>query len=95
MSVVVRKLHDKRLVGKKPSSEDHRRLMVTLTAAGARIVGKSPIPFQQVMMERMTQLAPDQLHSLAELLEQVAPPQEGAQPAPMFFHEGSGEGARP
>ena len=86
VSVVVRKLHDKGLVGKRPSPEDHRRLLVTLTAAGARVTEQSPIPVQQVLMERMARLAPGQLHSLADLLEQVAPPREGA-PAPMFFQD--------
>jgi DNA-binding MarR family transcriptional regulator len=83
------------VVRKKPSAEDHRRLMVNLTAAGSRTVEKSPIPVQEILMERMSQMAPDQLHTLAELLEQVAPPREGQHPAPMFFHEGAGGGRRP
>jgi len=90
VSVVVRKLHDKRLVAKRPAPEDHRKWRVTLTAAGAGIVDQAPIPVQQVLMARMARLAPDQLHSLAELLEQVAPPREGTEPAPMFFQEGAG-----
>ena len=91
VSVVVRKLHDKRLVSKKPSAEDQRRLMVDLTAAGTRTLDNSPVPVQEVLIERMAQLAPDQLHTLAQLLEQVAPPPEGLEPAPMFFQKGSGE----
>ena len=87
VSVVVRKLHDKRLVAKRPAPEDHRKWRVTLTAAGAGIVDQAPIPVQQVLMERMAHLAPDQLHSLAELLEQVAPARDGTHPAPMFFQE--------
>jgi hypothetical protein len=53
-------------------------------------VDQAPIPVQQVLMARMARLAPDQLHSLAELLEQVAPAPEGTEPAPMFFQEGAG-----
>jgi len=94
VSVVVRKLHDKRLVSKKPSAEDQRRLMVDLTAAGTRTLDKSPVPVQEVLIARMAQMAPDRLHTLAELLEQIAPPREGQHPAPMFFHEGAGEGRR-
>jgi DNA-binding MarR family transcriptional regulator len=93
VSVVVRKLHAKRLVGKQPAPEDRRRWMVTLTAAGARIVDKAPIPVQQVLMERMAHLAPGQLHRLAGLLERVAPPREGEHP-PMFFQEGPRAGRR-
>lgn len=95
VSVVVRKLQDRKLVGKEPSPEDRRRLRVTLTAAGARIVAKAPVPVQQVLMTRMAQLAPDRLRCLADLLEEVGPPREGTQPAPMFFQEAPDKGRRP
>ena len=94
VSVVVRKLHDKKLVSKKPDAVDRRKWRVALTGAGARTVDKAPIPVQQVLMGRMAKLAPDQLHTLAELLDRIAPPREGKGPAPMFFQEGSGEGSR-
>ena len=94
VSVVVRKLHDKKLVAKQPDAEDQRRLRVTLTAAGARVVAKAPVPVQQVLMARMAQLAPDRLHLLADLLEHVAPAREGADPAPMFFQETPRRGRR-
>jgi len=42
----------------------------------------------------MAQLAPDQLRCLADLLERLAPPVDGAHPAPMFFHEGAAGGRR-
>lgn len=92
VSVVVRKLQDKRLVRKKPAAGDQRRQMVSLTAAGARIADRSPVPVQQVLMARMAGLAPEELRILAELLERVAPPRAGALPAPMFFQEGPGDG---
>ena len=95
VSVVIRKLHDKRLVTKHPSAEDQRRLMVGLTAAGARLAAKAPTPVQQVLMARMAQLAPDQLHLLAGLLEKVAPLREGTAPAPMFFQETPRRGRKP
>lgn len=95
VSVVVRKLHEKGLVAKKPSPEDHRRLKITLTAAGARIAKASPVPVQQVLLDRMAQLSPDQMRVLADLLERVAPPRDGSHPAPMFFQEGSAGGGSP
>ena len=94
VSVVIRKLHDKKLVAKKPSPEDQRRMRVTLTAAGARIVAKAPTPVQQVLMERMTLLGPEQLHLLAGLLEQVAPPRTGGSGPPMFFQDEPGPADR-
>jgi DNA-binding MarR family transcriptional regulator len=91
VSVVVRKLSDKGLVGKQPSPEDRRRLSVSLTAAGARVAGKAPVPVQQLLMGRMAQLPPDQLRLLGDLLERVAPPMDGERPAPMFFMERAGK----
>jgi DNA-binding MarR family transcriptional regulator len=92
VSVVVRKLHGKGLVGKRISSEDHRRLKVALTVAGAKAAAAVPVPLQQVLLERMTQLTPDQLRTLADLLERVAAPVGGEAPAPMFFQDETGGG---
>lgn len=87
VSVVIRKLHEKKLVAKKPSAEDGRRQIVSLTAAGERLIRAEPVPYQEVLMGRMAQLAPGDLHALADLLEQVAPQAEEGRPAPMFFTE--------
>ena len=87
VSVVIRKLHEKKLVSKKPSAEDRRRLLVSLTAAGTKVIAKSPIPFQEEIMGRLAQLEPAERHLLADLLERVAPPVEEGRPAPMFFQE--------
>lgn len=94
VSVVVRKLHQKGLVGKKASGKDRRRLEVTLTAAGTKACLKAPVPVQQILMERMQRLAPDERQNLADLLERVAPPPEDGHPAPMFFQEGAVGGRR-
>ena len=95
VSVVVRKLHAKGLVAKQASPEDRRRLEVTLTAAGAQATGAAPPPAQQVLLERMLALGPEELSRLAELLERVAPPVTAEQAAPMFFQEGPKGGRRP
>lgn len=92
VSVVVRKLHGKGLVAKKTSSADRRKLKVTLTLAGTKAVATVPVPLQQVLLERMAQLTPERLATLADLLEQVAAPVGEPVPAPMFFQdEDSGE----
>lgn len=94
VSVVVRKLHQKGLVGKTASPEDRRRLVVALTAAGARCAQASPSPVQQVLLERMGRLEAGDLRTLAELLEKVAPAPDDGRPAPMFFQEGAAGGRR-
>lgn len=87
VSVVVRKLHGKGLVGKRTSPEDRRKLKVALTVPGAKAAGTGPAPMQQVLLERMGQLSLEQLRTLADLLERVAAPAEAAKAAPMFFQE--------
>lgn len=87
VSVVVRKLHEKGLVGKRPKAEDRRCLQVTLSAKGARAMEKTPAPAQERLMGRMAGMRPEELRGLADLLERLAPADRGEEPAPMFFQE--------
>jgi DNA-binding MarR family transcriptional regulator len=89
VSVVIRKLHERHLVTKKPCARDRRKLLVTLTAAGAKAIAGEPVPVQQVLMGRLAGLRPRELHALAGLLERLAPPVEAGRPAPMFFQDGA------
>ena len=93
-SVVVHKLHQKGLVAKKASPEDKRRLKVTLTAAGLRVSLQEGVPVQQVLLERLAGMAPEEVGSLAGLLERLAPPPGDGHPAPMFFQDGAAGGRR-
>lgn len=88
VSVVVRKLHEKKLVAKKASAEDRRRLLVSLTAAGSKAIAREPVPIQEELFGRLAELKPEDRHTLAVLLERVAPPVEEGRAAPMFFQEG-------
>ncbi len=94
VSVVVRKLHQKGLVGKAPGTGDRRRREVELTAAGAKAALATPSPVQQGLLERMGRLEAVDLRALADLLEKVAPPAEDGHPAPMFFQDGASGGRR-
>ena len=87
VSVVVRKLNGRGLVGKRTSSTDRRKLNVALTQPGARAAAAVPVPLQQVLLERLAQLTPEQVATLAGLLERVAAPVGEAAPAPMFFQD--------
>jgi len=94
VSVVVRKLQQKGLVGKAPDTGDRRRREVVLTAAGARLAQAAPSPVQQALLERMGRLEAGDLRALADLLEKVAPPAADGHPAPMFFQDGAAGGRR-
>ena len=87
VSVVVRKLHEKGLVDKRPSPEDRRRLEVSLTREGVRLARQGTVPVQEVLMDRMAALRPEELAQLADLLARVAPVGSGLEAPPMFFQE--------
>lgn len=87
VSVVIRKLHEKGLVAKRPNAQDRRRQDVTLAPAGAELLARSPSPVQERLLGRMTAMTPVQLRTLAGLLETLAPVEPGAPPAPMFFQD--------
>jgi DNA-binding MarR family transcriptional regulator len=88
VSVVVRKLQEKKLVQKGVSSEDGRRLEIRLTPAGLRLVKAAPPAVQELLIQRITNLGASERSQLAELLERFAPP--GPEGLPMFFEEQAG-----
>ena len=85
VSVVVRKLHEKKLVAKRTAKEDRRRMEVSLSATGRRLVEGSPEPFQSALIARLSALPPTDQRRLRRLLERIAPP--GALAPPMFFDD--------
>ncbi len=85
VSVVVRKLHEKKLVVKRSAKEDGRRVEVSLSAAGRRIAEAAPRPMQEGLIARLSALAPAEQRRLRLLLERIAP--KSAEAPPMFFDE--------
>jgi MarR family transcriptional regulator, lower aerobic nicotinate degradation pathway regulator len=88
VSVVVRRLADKKLVARKPSTLDARRLELTLTPAGRRLLARCPEPTQARLvgaLRRMTHAELSALtYGLAALLRHM-----GIEDAatPMFFDD--------
>lgn len=85
VSVVVRKLQEKKLVNKRASSEDGRRLEIFLTPAGERLSRKAPPAVQEQLIQRIAGLGNPERTHLADLLERFVPP--GVDGQPMFFEE--------
>jgi MarR family transcriptional regulator, lower aerobic nicotinate degradation pathway regulator len=85
VSVVVRKLQEKKLVQKGVSDEDGRRLEIRLTPAGRRLTEKTPPTIQGQFIQRIASLSLQERTALASLLERFALP--GAEAPPMFFEE--------
>jgi DNA-binding MarR family transcriptional regulator len=65
VSVVVRRLVEKRMVTRAPSAEDGRRVAITLTAAGKRVLVRCPEPTQARILEALRRLRPEELAALA------------------------------
>ena len=71
VSVVVAKLIAKGLVVRERSEKDARRLELTLTARGHRVVRELPPPIQHSIIEGVQRLAPARAKELAASLQEI------------------------
>ncbi len=65
VSIVVQRLIDKRLVIRRLSAQDARRVELNVTAAGRRLLARCPEPTQARLVEALHRLAPSELAALA------------------------------
>jgi DNA-binding MarR family transcriptional regulator len=88
VSVVVQRLVDRGLVGRARSASDRRRLELSLTPHGRRILARSPGPAQDKLIGSIEAMAPRDRRQLAALLTQLvrAAGLDGQTPG-MFFEE--------
>ena len=94
VSTVVSGLIARRLVRCGRAADDARRLQITLSAAGRRLVARAPGAAQDALIRSVGQLPPRSARQLAALLDQVVQGMNlGDSAAPMFFHD-TQKGAR-
>lgn len=88
VSVVVKRLADRKLVARKASTVDARRVELSLTAAGRRLLARCPEPTQARLLGALRRLSPADLAKLTAGLSAVVV-QMGIQDAAprMFFEE--------
>lgn len=89
VSVVVSRLVEKGLVRRDPSSQDSRRVNVSLTAKGKSLQKKAPstVP-QQKLARALERLSSREAASLAALLTGIVDEMgESDRPAPMLFED--------
>lgn len=88
VSVVVKRLGDRKLVARKPSAVDARRVELSLTAAGRRLLARCPEPTQARLLGALRRLSHADLAKLTAGLSAVVE-QMGIQDAAprMFFDE--------
>jgi DNA-binding MarR family transcriptional regulator len=64
VSVVVKRLADRKLVARKAAAEDARRIELSLTAAGKRLLSRCPEPTQARLVTSLRRLDPQELAGL-------------------------------
>jgi DNA-binding MarR family transcriptional regulator len=88
VSVVVRRLTDRKLVASKVSRVDARRVELSLTAAGRRLLAACPEPTQARLVAALERLKPAELAGLTRGLEALVRQTGITDQAPrMFFDE--------
>ena len=96
VSVVVRRLVERKLVVRKPSPEDSRRVELELSARGRKLLARCPEPTQARLLASLRRLAPAELSSLtagmAALVREMGIEKDAAR---MFFEESSAAAPAP
>jgi DNA-binding MarR family transcriptional regulator len=88
VSVVVARLVRARLVGRRRSLRDGRRLELSLTPAGRALLRKAPPSLaQESLVDALEALAPDERRSLGRLLGRVVVAMGAGHRAPRMFFE--------
>lgn len=88
VSVVVRRLVERKLITRKPSSVDARRIELSLTPAGRRLLARCPEPTQAKLVQSLARLSPSEIDVLTRGLLALVREMgiENAEPR-MFFEE--------
>jgi DNA-binding MarR family transcriptional regulator len=86
-SVVVSRLVERGLVQRVRSQEDARRIELTLTPAGRRLLGKAPHAAQDRLLEAMERMSRRDVQQLATLLQQLIEESGIREPAEMLFSD--------
>lgn len=87
VSVVVKKLEDAGFVSRGTSPEDSRRVVVSLTEEGGKILTQIPRMVQEEMIDALQRMNPEKTAVLAELMREFVSSSgiaEPSTPAPMF-----------
>ena len=88
VSVVVRRLVERRLVARRVSRADGRRVELMLTPAGRALLRRAPAAAQERLIAALNRLSGAERHRLARLLSRVVREMgAGGGVAGMFFEE--------
>ena len=85
-SVVVRRLVERKLVVRRPAADDARRVDLTLSAAGKRLLARAPELPQARLMAALGKVSARRRQALAASLDEVARTMGAGDPT-LFFEE--------
>jgi DNA-binding MarR family transcriptional regulator len=92
VSVVVKKLVAAKLVARKPSKDDARRLELSLTPAGKKLLARCPEPTQVRLVAALKRLAPSEVLGLTSGLSALVREMGLESESPgMFFEQADDE----
>lgn len=88
VSVVVSKLVEQGLVQRKQSTDDKRRVVISITNQGLALLKKAPEPYQKRLIQAIDQLPSKQRVEVAKGLKALIELTEiHTGPAPLFFED--------
>jgi DNA-binding MarR family transcriptional regulator len=90
VSVVVSRLVENGLVARRPSKSDARRLELSLTPQGRRLIARAPDATQERLFGAIEELPAAWRAQLGRSLERIADRMAVPSPAPMFFEDRRG-----
>ncbi len=95
VSVVVTRLVEKKLARRVASRDDARRMEVSLTARGKRMLSDAPAPAQVRLVDAVRGLPEAELGALARGLTKIVVAMGAASETPTMFFEDEGEAPGP
>jgi DNA-binding MarR family transcriptional regulator len=89
VSVVVKRLEERRLVARRPDPHDRRRIRLALSARGRALLAGAPHPPQDALIAALEAMSAAERKRLVRLLERLTAAMGGTGRRPsMFFEEG-------
>lgn len=95
VSVVAKRLVDRALVTRSVSPHDGRRIELSLTVSGRRLLARSPLAAQDRLIEGVEALGPAERRGLAVALRQLTEAMRVGEEAPVMFFEEETQGTSP
>jgi DNA-binding MarR family transcriptional regulator len=82
---IIQRLEDKRLIDRQKRPDDRRAVVLTLTAAGKKLLERAPHPAQGQLVTALRDFAPEDVAKLRGMLDQIVEAMELRDTSARFF----------